>query len=220
LQKTNNLLEPAEISDIKIQKEGTKILFKSKFLEILTRTSPWIIIPLDLAMIAGILFWGVAKMDVSLKTHWWMFLVGFFSWTLLEYVMHRFAFHFPAKSDGAKKATYALHLIHHHFPNDQDRLFQPPAINVGLAVFFLGLFYLILGKLAFIFIPGLIAGYITYSSIHYSIHRFKPPFKFLQVIWRHHTLHHYRFPNKAFGVSSPFWDYIFGTMPPQDLKKS
>jgi sterol desaturase/sphingolipid hydroxylase (fatty acid hydroxylase superfamily) len=28
----------------------------------------------------------------------------------------------------------------------------------------------------------------------------------------HHVLHHYRNPDRGYGVSTPLWDYIFGTM--------
>ncbi|QQR96639.1 MAG: sterol desaturase family protein [Bacteroidota bacterium] len=37
--------------------------------------------------------------------------------------------------------------------------------------------------------------------------------KFLSILWKHHSLHHYRSDNSAFSVSNPMWDYIFGTMP-------
>ncbi|MDZ7659917.1 sterol desaturase family protein [Fodinibius sp.] len=33
--------------------------------------------------------------------------------------------------------------------------------------------------------------------------------------YRHHTLHHYKYPDKAFGVSTTLWDRVFGTMPPE-----
>jgi len=28
-----------------------------------------------------------------------------------------------------------------------------------------------------------------------------------------HAIHHYKYPEKAFGVSSPLWDFVFGTLP-------
>lgn len=201
------------------EKEGTAKLFGNKYLDILTRTSPLIIIPLDLTMIGLLIYFGYSRLLVDFSKYWYLFFVGVFSWTLMEYVMHRFAFHFESQKEKIQKAVYAIHLIHHHYPNDEDRLFQPPLVNIILAAVFVGLFYLIMGNLTFIFTPGLILGYILYSSIHYSIHKFKPPFSFLKPIWRHHTLHHFRCQDRAFGVSSPFWDYIFRTMPPKDLSE-
>lgn len=207
------------LKDFTPQKEGSANLFKSKTLDLLTRTSPWIILPLDFVLIFAILYIGIQFLDVKILTHWWLYPLGIFTWTLLEYIMHRFAFHFNSKSESGKKAVYAIHLIHHHYPNDDQRLFQPPLVNILLAIVFLGLGYLLIGAKSFVFIPGLINGYVLYSFLHYSMHTFKPPFKFLQPLWRHHHLHHHRFQEKAFGVSSPFWDYVFGTMPPKELKK-
>lgn len=212
-------MENKTLKDFTPQKDGSANLFGNRYLDLLTRTSPWIIIPLDAVLIALMLFIGARYMGVDLAANWWLYPVGLFSWTFLEYIMHRFAFHFESKRESGKKAVYAIHLIHHHYPNDDQRLFQPPLVNILLASVFLGVGYLAMGKNAFVFIPGLVNGYVLYSFMHYSMHMFKPPFKFLQPLWRHHHLHHYRFQTKAFGVSSPFWDYIFGTMPPKELKK-
>lgn len=212
-------MESKTLHDFTPQKQGSANLFKSRTLDLLTRTSPWIILPLDFALIGIILFIGIKYLQVDMAKTWWLYPLGIFSWTFIEYVMHRFAFHFESKSESGKKAVYAIHLIHHHYPNDDQRLFQPPLVNVLLAVILLAVAYLAMGNGAFVFIPGIINGYILYSFVHYSIHTFKAPFKFLQPLWRHHHLHHHRFQTKAFGVSSPFWDMIFGTMPPKELKK-
>lgn len=198
---------------------GTAKLFKSRYLDILTRTSPYIIIPLDLVIIVSVIYYGVSRNKIDLSSQWYWFLLGVFSWTFIEYIMHRFAFHFESRKKKIKKAVYAIHLVHHHYPNDEDRLFQPPLVNIVLAVVFVAVFYLLMGNLTFIFTPGIVLGYILYSSIHYSIHKFKAPFGFLKPIWRHHTLHHFRYQDKAFGVSSPFWDYVFRTLPPKEMGK-
>lgn len=58
-------------------------------------------------------------------------------------------------------------------------------------------------------------GYAIYLFIHYVVHARKPPKNFLKYLWTHHSLHHYVFEDRAFGVSSPLWDIIFKTMPPK-----
>ncbi|MEX2379667.1 MAG: sterol desaturase family protein, partial [Vicingaceae bacterium] len=45
-----------------------------------------------------------------------------------------------------------------------------------------------------------------------------PPKNFLKQLWIHHSIHHYQEDDKAFGVSSPLWDYVFGTMPSKKRK--
>ncbi len=190
-----------------------------KMLGILVWTSPAIIIPLDLSIIAGLIWFGVSKGLVDIATFWWLIPAGVFSWTLVEYLMHRFAFHFEAQNETGKKLIYMLHIIHHDHPTDSDKLYQPPLVNVVIITLLFGFFYLLIGNGVYLFLPGIIFGYLAYSTIHFVIHKFKPPFPFLKPLWRHHNLHHYRYQDKAFGVSSPFWDVIFGTMPPKEIKK-
>ncbi len=77
--------------------------------------------------------------------------------------------------------------------------------------------YLIFGKIVFAFFPGFILGYLIYGSMHYAIHAWNPPFKWMKGLWRNHHLHHYKNDERGFGVSSTLWDHVFGTM--FDLKK-
>jgi sterol desaturase/sphingolipid hydroxylase (fatty acid hydroxylase superfamily) len=41
---------------------------------------------------------------------------------------------------------------------------------------------------------------------------FKMPKNFVGVLWTNHALHHYGDPHTMYGVSSPLWDYVFGTV--------
>lgn len=206
-------------ADFVPEKTGTTQLSKYKFLDLFTRTSPWIILPMDAVLVSVIICIGVLYYETNWASYWWLFPLGLFTWTLIEYCLHRFAFHFPAKNRAEKKVVYTIHLVHHHYPNDHHRLFQPPIVNLFLASLFMGAGYLLLGSNAFIFVPALIMGYMLYSFTHYSIHKFKPPFRFMKPVWRHHILHHYRYPEKAFGVSTFLWDRLFGTMPPKAIDK-
>ncbi len=56
-------------------------------------------------------------------------------------------------------------------------------------------------------------GYLIYDITHYATHHFtmrRGIFKFLK---RYHLKHHYKTPDLRYGVSSPLWDWVFGTMP-------
>lgn len=75
----------------------------------------------------------------------------------------------------------------------------------------------LMGNNVFVFFPGFILGYLFYASMHYAIHAWPSPFKWLKPIWRNHHLHHYKNDEKGFGVSTHFWDKVFGTA--FDLKK-
>jgi len=61
------------------------------------------------------------------------------------------------------------------------------------------------------FFSGFILGYLFYDISHYAIHHFNMHSKLWLAIKNHHMLHHYHDEYKGYGVSSPFWDLIFGT---------
>lgn len=94
---------------------------------------------------------------------------------------------------------------------------MPAAPSLIIASAFFSFFYLILGKLAFPFFPGFMLGYLIYGTMHFAIHAWNPPFKWMKGLWRNHHLHHYKHSDMGFGVSSTLWDHVFGTM--FDLKK-
>ena len=116
-----------------------------------------------------------------------------------------------------QRITYLLHGNHHHYPRDRARLFMPPLPSLIISSAIFGILYLFLGKYALIFFPGFLLGYLLYGTMHYAIHAWNPPFKWLKPLWRNHHLHHYKDENHGFGVSSTLWDHVFGTM--FDLKK-
>ena len=140
-----------------------------------------------------------------------------FCWNLVEYILHRFLFHMISESERAQRIIYVMHGNHHHYPRDRQRLFMPPVPSIILSSAIFGIQYLVLGNYAFLFFPGFLFGYLLYGSMHYAIHAWNPPFKWMKPLWRNHHLHHYKDDHKGFGVSSTIWDHVFGTM--FDLKK-
>lgn len=194
---------------------GQARIFKSSTLEFFTKTSPAITIAVYVPIISALIYWYATRFNPSLMNAVLWFAGGFVFWTLFEYIMHRFIFHFITDSPFVKRFHYLVHGVHHEYPRDHERLFMPPVPGLIILTVIFTLFYVILGKYTFIFLPGLMLGYLTYAFMHYSMHKYRPP-RALRFLWTHHNLHHFKHSDKAYGVSSPFWDYIFGTMPPKD----
>lgn len=99
---------------------------------------------------------------------------------------------------------------------------MPPVPSLILAaVIFSVMFFLSkifgTGEYVFAFFPGFMLGYLMYGTMHFAIHAWNPPFKWMKPLWRNHHLHHYKEDQKGFGVSSTLWDHVFGTM--YDLQK-
>lgn len=200
-------------------KDETVRMFENNFLESLSRvhwTVPlWLFVPVVLFF----LYRSIFSFELNIGSILLYFLIGLFIWTFTEYTLHRFIFHFPAKTEFGKKIHFIFHGVHHDYPKDTKRLVMPPAISIPLATLFYILFYNIFGPfLVAPFFAGFIVGYIFYDITHYAIHHFNMKNKFWLAIKNHHMLHHYKHSDKGFGVSQPAWDHVFGTVYPEDTK--
>jgi sterol desaturase/sphingolipid hydroxylase (fatty acid hydroxylase superfamily) len=196
----------------KIHNKGQAQLFKNPVLEMLTKTHPLIIWGMYTPIISFMLYYSLAELGYGGLRTFLIFLGGMFFWSLFEYIAHRFLFHLVPKTERAEKIVYILHGNHHHYPRDRQRLFMPAVPSLLIASLIFGLTYLVLRDKAFIFFPGFIIGYLMYGTMHYAIHAWNPPFKWMKPLWRNHHLHHYKNQHQGFGVSSTLWDHIFGTM--------
>jgi 4-hydroxysphinganine ceramide fatty acyl 2-hydroxylase len=201
----------------KIHNKGQARLFKNQYLEMLTKTHPLVIWGIYLPIIVYMLYYSGSHFDYSAPRIALTFLAGMVFWSLFEYIAHRFIFHWVAESERAKKIVYVLHGNHHHYPRDRERLFMPPVPSLIIASVIFCLMYLLIRTNVFMFFPGFILGYLMYGSMHYAIHAWNPPFKWMKALWRNHHLHHYKNEHMGFGVSSTLWDHVFGTM--FDLKR-
>ena len=197
---------------IKPQNKGTKRLFKNPALEKLTHTHIAVPLVIFFSYSAALLYWSIIRTSLSVGVTVCMFFMGLVAFTWVEYMVHRHVFHMLAKSESHTKLQYTIHGIHHEFPRDKGRLAMPPILSLTISTLLLLLLRLIIGDLAFSFLPGFLTGYAAYLSIHYMVHRFQPPKNFLKALWVNHSIHHYKNEDKVFGVSSPLWDYIYGTM--------
>jgi dihydroceramide fatty acyl 2-hydroxylase len=123
-------------------------------------------------------------------------------------------FHFePAEGVGAR-LHWIIHGVHHDHPNDPLRLVMPPSVSVPLAALFFGAFLLVPGTPAALpFMAGFLTGYLVYDMLHYHLHHHVPatrPGKWLRKL---HMRHHFQDDTRGFGISAPFWDHVFRTVP-------
>ena len=62
-----------------------------------------------------------------------------------------------------------------------------------------------------LFASGFFVGYLVYDMTHYYLHHFKPRTRFGKLMRELHMRHHFQDDTRGFGISAPFWDYVFGT---------
>lgn len=206
----------------KIHNKGQARIFKNKYLEVLTKTHPLVIWGLYVPIMVWMLYYSRTTLQAGVFNMILSFFTGMLAWSLFEYVIHRYVFHFIAHSRRANRIVYVIHGNHHEYPRDRERLFMPPLPSLMIATALFSMSYgfawlLGIPAAAFSFFPGFLLGYLMYGTMHYAIHAWNPPFKWMKPLWRNHHLHHYKNEEKGFGVSSTLWDHVFGTM--FDLKK-
>ena len=145
-----------------------------------------------------------------------LFFLGLLGWTLVEYLIHRFAFHLWPIGPISHRLLFLVHGVHHAHPDDAARLVMPPVVSIPTGIASALLFRALFGPGLWLgLFAGFVAGYVAYDSLHYFIHHHRPRTAIGKMLTRHHLRHHFKDVHSRYGVSSPLWDFILGTMPPK-----
>ena len=136
------------------------------------------------------------------------FLLGAAGWTLAEYLLHRFVFHArSAKGPGAME-----HRRHHAQVSYFAPWWQKALAAVAATAILLPLLSLIAGvKFGGVCTLGFIAMYLLYEVLHRRAHTQPPRGRYGRWLRKNHFAHHFADPRLGHGVTTPFWDYVFGT---------
>jgi dihydroceramide fatty acyl 2-hydroxylase len=187
-------------------------LFGSRFLDRFTRVHHLVPVVLFLPAIGVLGGLGIDRLGVG--TALLLALGGYVTWTLVEYWMHRVVFHFEPEEGLGARFHWLIHGVHHEHPNDPMRLVMPPSVSVPLALVFYVLFWLVLGAdRALAFGAGFYAGYLLYDMIHYHLHHRVPRTRMGKKLRELHLRHHFQDDERGFGISAPWWDVVFRTVP-------
>jgi 4-hydroxysphinganine ceramide fatty acyl 2-hydroxylase len=202
-------------------KDETVRMFENNFLESLSRVHPSVPLIIFVPVILFMLCLSIINYKIPFLSIVGLIVFGLFIWTITEYLLHRFIFHWELKSKLGAKIHFIFHGVHHDYPSDSRRLVMPPSVSIPLAVLFYFLFKSLIGDISVLpFFAGFLTGYLFYDITHYAIHHFNMHSKFWLMIKNHHMKHHYQDPHKGYGVSSPTWDVVLGTnFPPKSTEK-
>ena len=157
-------------------------------------------------------------------------ICGIIFWTKTEYLLHRFLFHcewWLPNNRILLHLHFLLHGVHHSIPMDpyinlllyiyniyiyRDRLVFPPVLGfIIYTLIFKMVNYVITGNIMRLFMGGFLIGYIIYDMTHYYIHHGSPKSGHFYEMKTYHNKHHYKKSYKGYGISSKFWDYVYGT---------
>jgi sterol desaturase/sphingolipid hydroxylase (fatty acid hydroxylase superfamily) len=120
-----------------------------------------------------------------------LFAGGVVAWTFSEYVVHRLMLH---------DLMPTQHGLHHANP---DKAVLTIFWQIWLCF---ALVYLIAGGAL---LAGALIAYAWYLFVHHCAHH--SPVNLPARLLKHHSRHH-KFATRNFGVSTTFWDHVFGTV--------
>ncbi|KAK6430221.1 fatty acid alpha-hydroxylase [Oleoguttula sp. CCFEE 5521] len=195
-------------------KGGASAPLFGNFLEPLSKTAWYVVPTVWLPPVVYGTYLGFTHFTPLQTISYWM--LGLCLWTLVEYGLHRCLFHvdhYMPDNRFAITAHFLLHGIHHYLPMDRLRLVMPPTMFVALALPFWKLAHTVFAYdwyAAVTVFCGGIFGYIVYDCTHYFLHHKNLP-SYYREIKKYHLQHHFADYENGFGVTSRFWDRIFGT---------
>jgi sterol desaturase/sphingolipid hydroxylase (fatty acid hydroxylase superfamily) len=134
-----------------------------------------------------------------------VFGAGLVAWTLIEYLLHRAVFHHaPVLS--------TIHERHHRSPHELIGTPGWASVSLGVIVVAGPLWALLGFGFGTAATAGLATGYLWYVFVHYATHYWRPRRgSYLYRARLRHALHHHQSDAGNFGVTTSFWDRVFGT---------
>jgi len=185
-------------------------MFDQAFLEWFTGSHPATLAAIYLPATAFFVWRGVA-MGLSPAVIVGLFAGGVLVWSFLEYLIHRFSFHFTPRGRWGVMFAYLIHGVHHAFPEDARRWVMPPVVSLPVAAVLATALAVAIGRFHGPLVAGVMAGYLWYDVAHHAFHRGPLRWRVLNALRRHHLQHHFATPERKFGVSSTLWDHVFRT---------
>lgn len=186
-------------------------MFERDWMEALSKVH-WSVPLFVFVPLIGLLAWRSLGTEPAAAHFALLFGAGILVWTLLEYVMHRWLFHLAPRSRWGRRLHFIFHGVHHDYPNDAARLVMPPSASVPLALAVYALLLPVPAATRDALFSGLLTGYLAYDMLHYAVHHARLRQPALKWLKRHHMRHHFNEPDRRYGVSTPLWDWVFGTL--------
>ncbi len=185
-------------------------MFKSDLMESLSKVRFYVPLIVYVPVIAFLSYKSLWQNEMAFVNFAAWLLFGLGIWTITEYFLHRYVFHFEPKSGWGQRIHFIFHGVHHDYPNDAKRLVMPPSASIPMALGFYLLFdWLLPQNCEYPFFIGFMIGYLFYDMVHYALHHASFKSGFWKKLKQHHMLHHYSDSTKGYGVSWTFWDHIF-----------
>ena len=129
-------------------------------------------------------------------------VLGAVAWTLMEYALHRFVLH-------GLEPFLSWHAEHHERPTAL--MSTPTLLSISLVALLVFLPAVLAAGFwrASALTLGVTAGYLAYAVTHHATHHWRSRGPWMARRKRWHARHHHM--AACYGVSSSFWDRVFGS---------
>ena len=166
-----------------------------------------------IAVLSFIQFAVVRSGGSSLPSAAGLFVGGLLAWGLFEYAFHRWVLHREPDDERLDLPGNRTHLRHHADPNSLQRLNVQLSESVPVCVAYFLLAWALAGswQAAAHLYTGFIAGYFFYEYLDFQAHHGTARGRLTRYFRKYHLQHHHYDATVRFGVTSPLFDYLFGT---------
>jgi sterol desaturase/sphingolipid hydroxylase (fatty acid hydroxylase superfamily) len=180
---------------------------------------PQVILAVYLGVVALVSYWSAIRSAQAWRVVPVGIILGWFVWTLFEYIFHRWLLHHMKYRLLRKIFWQGLHREHHMYRQMRDPDHHGIHIAISLPVI-LGVAAAVAasadGGFELAIAAGWILGYCSYEALHWFFHSGEPAASsegksMFRSLWDAHTIHHLRRADTNYGFVTMFWDRRFGT---------
>jgi len=180
---------------------------------------PQVILVAHLSVVALVSYWASIRSTQAWKVVPTGIILGWFVWTLFEYIFHRWLLHHMKYRLLRKIFWQGLHREHHMYRQMQDPDHHGIHVAISLPVILSVVAAVAVsadGGFALAIAAGWVLGYCSYEALHWLFHSGEPDaaeegVNLFRSLWDAHTVHHLRRADTNYGFVTMFWDRRFGT---------
>lgn len=188
-------------------------LFENSFLETCSKVHPATPFLFYIPIVLGLTAYGLLTGTTSWVSTAAFMPLGWLTWMVMEYCIHRFFFHWEGNGPFTRKLHEIVHGYHHKYPDDSDRLVMPLGASIPLGIVVGGLLWLVGRPSATLpLFCGIVVGYLVYDYLHWWTHAKTPKTDWGKALRAHHMAHHFAVTDKNYGISHRWIDALVGTL--------
>ncbi len=216
VSRSTKILESLGVIDGKQVEENGFIIYHGLWWKL---ALPQVILAVYFGVVASVSYWSSIRSTLPWKVVPLGIILGWFVWTLFEYIFHRWLLHHTRYRLLRKIFWQGLHREHHAYRQMQDPDHHGIHVAISLPVILSVVAAVAAsadGGFELAIAAGWVLGYCSYEALHWLFHSGESATgsgwkNLFGSLWDAHTVHHLRRADTNYGFVTMFWDRRFGT---------